>query len=283
VTLRFEPSVRVLYAVLMVALVGGGLGLRAAMRALDVYLRKEPVPLRADLGSIPTRLGEWQKFGEDVVMDAAMVESLGTDRYLSRNYALGGDPSRGVISLHLAYYTGMIDTVPHIPERCWGAGGMIQSGDPERLELAIPSLEEVPADAPVNRATGQPYPMVRLADPVTRIEELVALPIGSLAMTLTTFQDPRAARVKQLGGYMFLANGRCTPSTFGVRELAFDLTDRCAYYCKVQLSARYPDGDPPPRERFRRDAEDFLAHLFPHLMRRLPDWPTVERSENDKG
>ena len=282
-TLRFEPSVRVLYGVLMVALVGGGLGLRAAMRALDVYLKKEPVPLRADLGSIPTRLGEWQKVGEDIVMDAAMVESLGTDRYLSRNYALGGDLSRGVISLHLAYYTGMIDTVPHIPERCWGAGGLIQAGDPERLELEIPTLAGVPSEAPVNRATGEPYPMVRLADPVTRIEESVALPIGSLAMTLTTFQDPKAARIKQLGGYMFVANGRCTPSTFGVRELAFDLTDRCAYYCKVQLSARYPDGDPPPRERFRRDAEDFLAHLFPHLMRRLPDWPTVERSATDKG
>jgi hypothetical protein len=82
---------------------------------------------------------------------------------------------------------------------------------------------------------------------------------------------------------MFVANGRCTPSTIAVRELAFDLTDRYAYYCKVQLSARYPDGDLPPKERFRRDAEDFLAHLFPHLMRRLPDWPTVERSENDKG
>ncbi|MFM9144840.1 MAG: hypothetical protein ACKORL_05625, partial [Phycisphaerales bacterium] len=259
------------------------LGLRAAMRALDVYLKKEPVPLRADLGSIPTRLGEWQKIGDDIVMDAAMVESLGTDRYLSLSSALGGDPARGVISLHLAYYTCMIDTVPHIPERCWGAGGLIQAGDPERLDLAIPSLGDVPADAPENRATGQRYPMVRLADPVTRIEERVALPIGALAMTLTTFQDPKAARIKQLGGYMFVANGRCTPSTIGVRELAFDLTDRYAYYCKVQLSARYPDGEPPPKERFRRDAEDLLAHLFPHLMRRLPDWPTVERTETDKG
>lgn len=282
-TLRFDPSVRVVFAALMVALVGGGLGLRGAMRALDVYLRKEPVALRADLGSIPTRLGDWQKVGEDAVMDAAMVESLGTDRYLSRSYALGGDPSRGVISLHLAYYTGMIDTVPHIPERCWGAGGLVQSGPPERLELSVPAMAEVPPDAPVNRATGERYPMVSLADPVTRIEERVALPIGSPAMTLTTFQDPKVARVKQLGGYMFVANGRCTPSTIAVRELAFDLTDRYAYYCKVQLSARYPDGDPPARERFRRDAEDLLGHLLPHLMRRLPDWPTVERSETDKG
>ena len=276
--LRFDPSVRVLYAVLIAGLVGGGLGLRAAMRALDVYLRKEPVPLRGDLGSIPTRLGEWQKVGEDLVMDAAMVESLGTDRYLSRNYALGGEPARGVIALHLAYYTGMIDTVPHIPERCWGAGGLVQEGDPERLELGIPSLSQVPPDAPVNRATGLPYPMASVVDPVTRVEERVALPIGAPAMTLTVFQDPRSARVRQLGGYLFLANGRSTPSTIGVRELAFDLTDRYAYYCKVQLSARYPEGDPPPRERFRRDAEDFLAHLYPHLMRRLPDWPSVERA-----
>ena len=59
----------------------------------------------------------------NAAMDAAMVESLGTDKYLTRSYALDGDPAKGTMLLHLAYYTGMIDTVPHIPERCWGAGG----------------------------------------------------------------------------------------------------------------------------------------------------------------
>jgi hypothetical protein len=276
--MRFVPSVRTAFVALLVTLAAGGLGLRAAMKSLDVYLRKEPVPLRADFGSIPATLGRWQKFGEDQQMDAAMVESLGTDKYLTRSYALDGDPAKGVLMLHLAYYTGMIDTVPHIPERCWGAGGLVQRGDPERLPLELPIMRSIAADAPVNNATGSPYPSAIVVDPVTRAEERVALPVGEMAMTLTTFQDPRSPKLEQLGGYLFVANGRCTESTFGVRSLAFNLTDRAAYFCKVQLSARYPVGDTPSSKAFRAQAEDFLTQLLPQLMRRLPDWPALERA-----
>jgi hypothetical protein len=113
---------------------------------------------------------------------------------------------------------------------------------------------------------------------VTRAEERVALPVGEMAMTLTTFQDPRSPKLEQLGGYLFVANGRCTESTFGVRSLAFNLTDRAAYFCKVQLSARYPVGDTPSAQAFRAQSEDFLTQLLPHLMRRLPDWPALERA-----
>ena len=96
--MRFTRSIVPAYVALLATLAAGGLGLRAAMRSLDVYLRKEPVPLRADLGSIPTALGRWQKLGDDQLMDAAMVESLGTDKYLTRTYALDGDASKGVMT-----------------------------------------------------------------------------------------------------------------------------------------------------------------------------------------
>lgn len=283
--IRFRGPVLAAYVALLATLLAGGVGMRLAMGALDVYLRKEPVPLRRDLGSVPTALGRWQKVGDDQVMDAAMVESLGTDKYLTRSYALDGDPSKGVLMLHLAYYTGMIDTVPHIPERCWGAGGLVQLGQPSVMRFRIPALSEVPADAPVNAASGARYPMASVTDPVTRLEERVALPVagdagpagGELGMTVTSFQDRRNDRIEQLGGYFFIANGRSTATTFGVRGLAFDRTDRFAYFCKVQLSARYPVGDPPPAEAFRAQAEDFLPQLLPQLMRLLPDWPAVER------
>ena len=275
--MRFTRSIVPAYVALLATLAAGGLGLRAAMRSLDVYLRKEPVPLRADLGSIPTALGRWQKLGDDQLMDAAMVESLGTDKYLTRTYALDGDASKGVMTLHLAYYTGMIDTVPHIPERCWGAGGLVQVGEPTKLALDLPGVRAIPDAGPRNAATGEPYPVAEVTDPVTRVTDRVALPLGEPAMTLTTFQDRKASRIEQLGGYFFIANGRCTPTTFGVRGLAFNMSDRYAYYCKVQLSARYPVGDTPSSVAFKAQAEDFLTQLLPHLMRRLPDWPAVER------
>jgi hypothetical protein len=279
---RFRPSIRPVFLALLATTAIGGLGLRAAMRSLDVYLRKEPILLRADFGSIPTTLGRWQKLGEDQRLDSAMVESLGTDKYLTRNYALDGDASKGVLSLHLAYYTGMIDTVPHIPERCWGAGGLVQLGDPKTVGLSLPILANSEAGGPSNASTGLKYPMASLADPVTQQVEQVALPVGEAAMTVSTFQEARSSRVEQLGGYMFIANGRMTPSTFGVRALAFNLTDRVAYYCKVQLSARYPVGDTPSAVVFKAQAEDFLTQLLPHLMRRLPDWPSVERAAAGK-
>ena len=279
---RFRPSIRPVFLALLATTAIGGLGLRAAMRSLDVYLRKEPILLRADFGSIPTTLGRWQKLGEDQRLDSAMVESLGTDKYLTRNYALDGDASKGVLSLHLAYYTGMIDTVPHIPERCWGAGGLVQLGDPKTVGLSLPILANSEAGGPSNASTGLKYPMASLADPVTQQVEQVALPVGEAAMTVSTFQEARSSRVEQLGGYMFIANGRMTPSTFGVRALAFNLTDRVAYYCKVQFSARYPVGDTPSAVVFKAQAEDFLTQLLPHLMRRLPDWPSVERAAAGK-
>jgi hypothetical protein len=171
----------------------------------------------------------------------------------------------------------MIDTVPHIPERCWGAGGLVQVGEPTKLALDLPGTRSIPDAGPRNAATGEPYPVAEVTDPVTRVTDRVALPLGEPAMTLTTFQDRKASRIEQLGGYFFIANGRCTPTTFGVRGLAFNMSDRYAYYCKVQLSARYPVGDTPSSVAFKAQAEDFLTQLLPHLMRRLPDWPAVER------
>lgn len=276
VPVQFERSIRRSFIVVLATLAVGGLGLRAAMQALDVYLKKEPVEMRGDFSTIPSVLGNWKKVGDDVLMDAATIEALGTTKYLTRNYALDGDPSRGVISLHLAYYTGMIDTVPHIPERCWGANGLVQLGDAQLVPLEV-AIESQPAtDLRNNVATGLPYTTTELTDPVTGVKERVTLPLGDLGLTTSTFQDPRTPRLVQLGGYMFIANGRVTPSTFGVRKLAFNLDDKYAYFCKVQFSVRYPVGDRPATEAFKRQTEEFLRDLLPHLMRRLPDWPTVE-------
>ena len=80
-----------------------------------------------------------------------------------------------------------------------------------------------------------------------------------------------------VGGYFFIANGRASATTTGVRMLAFNLTDRFSYYCKVQLSARYPETNKPePKEAFKAQAEQFLRDLMPQLMRCLPDWPEIE-------
>ena len=91
---------------------------------------------------------------------------------------------------------------------------------------------------------------------------------------MTQFQDRRDPSRRQVGGYFFVANGRTTPSAYVVRTYAFDLGNRYAYYCKVQVSGIFPQGT---SERDWSDrAGDLLTHAMPHIMRCLPDWPEWE-------
>ncbi len=279
--MRFSRRMLPVFLLLVGTLAAGGGGFRAAAVLLNVHLQKERVDPRADFATIPTNLGPWQRIGKDAIEDAATLESLGTQQYLTRAYALDGDPRKGVISLHIAYYTGVIDTVPHIPERCAYANGLMPLGDPERVEFGI-TYEATDPDAPVNRSTGERYAFVAMTDPVTRQVTRVPMPVGTMAMTQNRFQNPKNPRVEHLFGYFFIANGGATPSSLAVRSLAFKLTDRYAYYCKVQLSSVYPEGDRPAAERFREDATEFVRLLMPHLMRCLPDWPAIEAAESGR-
>lgn len=278
--MRFSrPALPVFIAVIAI-LALGGIGLRAAAIALDAHLVKERVDLRADFATIPTVLGPWQRVGKDAIEDAATLESLGTKQYLTRRYAIDGDPRKGVIALHIAYYTGMIDTVPHIPERCAYASGLRLLGEPRTVDFDIEYPPSDSLDVPVASATGQRFPTIRMTDPATRQLVTVAMPTGDMQYTETRFQNPKEPNFEQMFGYFFVANGGATPSTLGVRSLAFRLSDRYAYYCKVQVQAVYPVGDQPASERFQRDSTEFVKLLMPYLMRCLPDWPAVESGQH---
>ena len=128
--MRVDRSVRNALIAGCAALAIGGVGFRVAVGQLRVYLKKESVSLREPLDTVPATLGAWKQVGKDSVFSDALIEELGTRSYLDRMYAVNGDPSRGVMQVHAAYYTGMIDAVPHIPERCWNANGVAQPMKP---------------------------------------------------------------------------------------------------------------------------------------------------------
>ena len=94
-------------------------------------------PTADAINTITTKLGRWKRVGLDSRLGEAMVESLGTRFYLDRQYAIDGNPANGVMTLHIAYYTGMIDAVPHVPERCWGAAGLNMVNQPAAILLPI--------------------------------------------------------------------------------------------------------------------------------------------------
>lgn len=274
--MRFDRRVVPAYAAAAVCLIASALGFRAAVAALGVYLKKEPVPLRASLDGIPTTLGAWKRVGEDRRYGDAIVEELGTSKYLNRLYAIDGDPSKGVVELHLAYYTGFIDTVPHVPERCWGAHGMQMTRQSERMPLTIDKSAWRADPTLVHQSSGKPYFLATVTDSVTKRSSEVHLPVDEIVLSVTEFQEQSRPQARFIGGYLFVANGRATPSPYEVRDLAFSLTDKYAYYCKVQFSAEFPKAE-GAYDRYREQVTDLLGQVLPHLMRTLPDWPEYEQ------
>ena len=247
------------------------------MSALSGYLAKKPVPLRASLDSLSSSFDVWQQVGEEREYDAAIIESLGTSQFIDRIYAVNGQPEKGYLTLHIAYYSGTIDDVPHIPERCWDAAGLDQMGDSTRLSLAVDQSDWVSTDV-VNVGSGLSYDAVKVVHPVTGAEQMVNLPVGDLELmtsVFTTTQDPDMRRV---GGYFFIANGRTCASSFAVRGLAFDWTQEYAYYCKVQFSGAFKvsvHGD-DFLDTYQGQVTELSEQLLPDLMRCLPDWSEVE-------
>jgi hypothetical protein len=96
------------------------------------------------------------------------------------------------------------------------------------------------------------------------------------------FQEQGDARHRVFGGYFFVANGRMTSSPYQVRNLAFDLTDRFAYYCKVQCTMVVPSEDATDAA-YALAAGDLVRLAIPEIMRCLPDWPEWEGTGNGPG
>ncbi len=268
------------YALLVAALTLAGLrvGFRFAVESTNAFLEKRPVPLRAQLTTIPLRLGNWRAEREGAPLTAEIVEELGTDLYIDRWYTQGeARPDAPVMSLHITYYTGLIDAVPHVPDRCLVAGGLIVKTRPKNLPLKIDDTKWVLSSEHLNK--GRPYPELTYYDRVTGKPVRVRMPIGEFELRTTEFSSEKHPKLHVYAGYFFIANGETMPEPLDVRKFAFDLTTRYAYYAKVQFLLAGP-GDFGPDD-FIEAVSEVLADLLPELMRCLPDWVDVESSFED--
>lgn len=270
-----QPSVIV--AVLILAC--SAIGMSVGIRAYGIYLAKLPVfaPDNRTLNSIPAETPRWTKVGQDRIESADVVATLGTENYLSRTYVQRNpaDPSRPqAIELHLAYYTGMVDTVPHVPDRCFIGGGMTQGTNPSVLPLAFDRSRWFP-DPYASPDASQEVWRIRLADEprfTSRPGQSVRLPFKpeSTRMRIMGFDVPGGARV--FAGYFFIANGGHVANAQDVRLLAFNLKDDYAYYLKVQctsVTARSP-------EELAELSADLLGDLLGEIMLCVPDWIEVQ-------
>jgi len=251
----FNPSTLVVVALLLVGLVG----LNSVVSAFEWYLMKEPIDLRRRLYLLPERVGPYQKIQEET-LSQEIVDELGTEQYISWTYQntqkLPDDPGSR-LRLHVAYYTGTPDAVPHVPERCYvGGGATPRDIDHETITLDSPRM--------YTGAEGQTL----VTDTMGRV---VRLPADEVPIRMFQF-IPHRAEKSQTVVYFFAANGNYTASPEHVRALVFDLTSKYAYWCKIEVLP-HDVQDPKLAQKL---VGDFLSEMLPEIMGCLPDWHEVK-------
>jgi|TARA_R110000782_G_scaffold48627_2_gene106387 hypothetical protein len=271
----------------LTVLVACAVGMGAAIRAGGIHLRKIAIypPDNRQISTLPAETPGWTRLGPDVIESPEVLEVLKTQNYLTRSYLKRGTGEDGrapvILEFHAAYYTGMIDTVPHVPERCFVGGGLQQAKASRVVELDLPSESWVP-DRTVpeelagrngtiytarlsndSRYTDAPGRRVRLPRNVG--------PEQALRMRCSEYLLPNGRRY--YAGYFFIANGGTVPNANDVRTLAFNLTDDYAYYLKVQVNSATVGSV----EELAEEASDLLGELIGEIMRSVPDWIEVEQ------
>ena len=261
----------VAFGVVAALLSVAAVGLNATVAELEVTFQKKPVALREPLAMVPAELGDWVQLSLDRPLGAEMEEALGTQEYVFRfyadrarvpaervaefesmdapareqaGYALQRQYPDGVVRLALTYYTGSVDTVPHIPERCMVAGGF----DPVAPEtVAWPVFPDREGEA------------------------------ANLGVRLIQFEQaaetgPSTDVVPMDVAYFFRVNGtyESDPIT-GVRVKLQDLTVSHGYFAKVELMTQGRD-----RGLAADTMARFLTAAMPAIEAVLPDWEKYE-------
>lgn len=268
-----EPPVsprRRLWAMLLVCaiLLAAAVGLNASVAALKLTFQKKPVPLRQPLAALPAEIGPWVQISIDIRLSAEQEADLRAQDYIQRIYAdtrlaepgvlarwrsadvktpelreemfraVRSKDAMGIMRLHVAYHTGAVDTVPHIPERCMLAGGF---------------------------------------DPVGRTQAVLDAGGRNLRTSFVQSEE-RAGHAQPMTfnvAYFFQVNGDYEHDAItGVRRRLQDLSERYAYFAKVELMTQGPGADAAESQRAMAD---FLSHALPQIERVLPDWQSFRR------
>jgi hypothetical protein len=154
----------------------------------------------------------------------------------------------GVVKLAVTYYTGLVDTVAHIPDRCYVADGY----EPTSHENKQGTFGTYPDGKP------------RQVD-----------------FRFISFDDQTARRrVARNVGYLFHVNGEYTSDPLGVRYRLQNLFERYGYYAKVELMCTDDPTDTTKHEHSADVMKDFLTSALPEIESRLPNWQRVKAGGN---
>ncbi|MCA9292600.1 MAG: exosortase-associated EpsI family protein [Phycisphaerales bacterium] len=266
-----RPRIDMAFVAAVALLLGASVALPAYLSYAKIRLQKRPIypPNNLQLRTLPRAVPGWAQRGEDEVLSKEAAEELGTFNYLTRTYVQTGieppdEPAR--LDVHMAYYTGMIDTVPHVPERCFVAAGVNLVGASQTVKVPL-DLSRLIVDPDSDK--DPPILLGRGSE----VQNRFRLPyrVEDLALRVSQYEDPSGGRV--LAGYFFIANGTVVSSADEVRLQAFRLQADYAYYAKMQFMSASVDTP----EELAVLVGGLLDELLPEVMRRMPDWIEVER------
>jgi hypothetical protein len=262
------------FVVALLVLGGAAGGLSTVQRLFSIQIQKKPIYPGSGLllSSLPVETESWMRppGRADALMDEETQVSLGTKNTISRPYVLKSTAQSSqpiVVELHAAYYTGMIDAVPHVPERCFVGGGMMRGESAQYFRLNLRNEFWRPDPDVPEHMKG------RVFTTRTSSNRYTHLPLDPDAIRLRTTSF--FAKEQQIfAGYFFIANGGTVPNAEEVRLLAFDLNSYYAYFVKVQVTSVMGIKS---QEELARHAESLIGELLGDLMLCTPDWVEVEK------
>lgn len=283
--MRWGQSVRRLgtqpdFLVAVVVLGIAAVGLNAATQFLQLHFKKQAVPLRMKLteGFAP-EMGNWVLVSKDEPLSPDIEHVLGTDQYINRIYvdrrvvepdaigrlkemstserevALMQVTKRApdaVMRLHVAYYTGMVDTVAHIPDRCDIADGFDVSN------YQTISDGKYGVDAHGNER--------------------------AISFHYINFDDQTGqGRLSRNVAYFFHVNGHYESDPLAVRRRLQNLLEPYGYYAKMELMIQSPavldgvGGERSANDHKVAAMQDFIAAAVPSFESCLPDWDALHQ------
>lgn len=261
----FDGAFIIVAAILAVA----AIGLNTTIQKMQLSFRKEPVSLQKSLKELSPTFGPWVQVTVDERVNHELEDALGTDEYVFRDYvdsrkvpadvieafrgkktaerlqmlqALRMKTPEAVMNVAVTYYTGMVDTVAHIPDRCYIADGFEPSS----------------------------YDIRRWDCFASRSSD------NQAAARFIHFVDQVADRksVSRNVAYFFHVNGRYTNDPLDVRATLQDLFQKHGYYAKVEMMSALDD-----RVAAEAAMSDFTSHALPEIEKVLPDWGKVTSAE----
>lgn len=216
---------------------------------LERDAKHQPIKDGLPDGEIIYRPQMLESLGMGTSLDKSNVGKRISNWYLSRVYE---DARQGLMSpyrywsVNVTYYTGGLDTVPHIPEVCWSAGGMQIV---ETKPVTIRSLEGLP----------KPWS-------------------GDVSWRRVLSSKPDAGQF--LVYYIFSLNGLPEESREQVRLKLMNPRLKYCYFAKIEISPRVAVTD---ADEMDRKAKEFVQACLPVVLKDLPLQEDIQRlSEESK-